>query len=90
MGKKHKYLMWINLFNMLYWIIEWYLNSKIMHKYCKKLINIKTTILMTNKLLWKKKWQSLNTKNQNKTKIAQFLKPKFLIALKSNFNWGQF
>ena len=58
--------------------------------YEKKLNNIKMAILMTNELLWKKEWHSLNTNNQNKPKMAQFLKFKFLIALKLNFNGGQF
>ena len=46
-------------------------------------------ILMTNELL-RKKWHSLNTNNQNKSKMAQFSKFNFLIALKFNFNEGQF
>ena len=61
-----------------------------MRKYCKKLNNIKMTILMTNELLWKKKWHSLNTNHQNKPKKARFFKFKFQIALKLNFNSGLF
>ena len=73
------------------WIIEWYLNSKIMHKYIvKKLNNIKMAILMANELLWKKEWHRLNTNNQNKPKMARFLKFKFQTILKLKFNWGQF
>ena len=90
MNNKHRYWMPIYLFNILNWIIEWYINSKVMHKYCKKLNNIKIIILMINELLWKKKWHSLNTNKQNKPKMAQFFKSKFKIALKLNFNGGYF
>ena len=38
----------------------------------------------------KKEWHSLNTNNQNKPKLAQFVKFKFLIVLKLNFNGAQF
>ena len=38
----------------------------------------------------KLEWHILNTNNQNKPKMAQFLKLMFLIALKLNFNGGQF
>ena len=71
-------------------IFEWNLNSKIMHKFCKKMNSIKVTILMTNKLLWKKKRHSLNTNKPNKPKMAQFIKNPILMALKLNYNWGQF
>ena len=37
---------------------------------------------MTNELLWKKEWHTLNKNDQNKPKMAQTLK--FLIALKFN------
>ena len=47
-------------------------------------------ILITNKLLWKKEWHSLKTNNQNKPKKGPFLKFKLPIALKLNFNRGQF
>ena len=41
-------------------------------------------------IIMKKEWHSLNTNNQNKPKMAQFLKFKFLIALKLNLNGGEF
>ena len=34
----------------------------------------------------KKEWQKFNKNNQNKTKMARFLKFKFLNILKFNFN----
>ena len=43
-----------------------------------------------NELLWKKEWHRLNTINQNKPKIAEFFKFKFLIILKLNINGGLF
>ena len=58
--------------------------------YEKKLKMIKMAILMTNELLWKKEWHRLNTYNQNKPKMAQVLKFKFLIAFKFNFNGVKF
>ena len=72
------------------WIIEIYLNSKIVHKNYKKnnLNSSKMTIVMNNELLWKKKWHSLNTNNQNKPKMAWFFK--IQVALKLNFIEGQF
>ena len=47
---------------------------------------------MTNGLLWKKEWHSLNTNNQNMPKMAGFLKFKFPIAInyKLGINGGQF
>ena len=47
-------------------------------------------ISMANELLWIKEWQSSNTNSQNKTKMVQFVKFKFLIASKQNFDGGQF
>ena len=40
-------------------------------------------------IIMKKEWHSLNTNNQNKPKMAQFLKFEFLIALELNFNGSQ-
>ena len=80
----------IYLFYILTRIIERYLNSKIIHKYYKKMNIIKMANLNTNELLWKKEWQSLYTNNRNKPKVARFFEFKFLITLKIRFNGGQF
>ena len=39
-------------------------------------------------IYYKKEWHSLNTNNQSKPKMAQFLKSKFIIVFKLNFNGG--
>ena len=44
---------------------------------------------MTNELLRKKEWHSLNTNNK-KAKMVRLKKFKFLVALKLNFDGGQF